>query len=342
MREGGFDAAFLAVGAQLGKRAYIPAGSAAKILDAVSLLREHGGRGAAAARSPGRGLRRRQHRDGRRPHGQAARRRGGDRRLPPHARPHARARLRGRGGRAGGRPDEVALDDQARRRRASSWSSGWSSTRPASRSRPASSRSSRPTRSCSRSARRPTSRCSTACPGSRSRTASSASDATMMTGHAGIFAGGDIVAGRAHGDGRDRPRQEGRAQHRRLAARLGAQRAAAEARARALREAQHLVLRRRAAHRAAAARARAAAVDVRGGRRRPRRVDRALRGAPLPLLRQLLLVRQLLRRLPRQRRDQARRGAAEPYAIDYDFCKGCGICVAECPCGAIELVPETI
>ena len=33
---------------------------------------------------------------------------------------------------------------------------------------------------------------------------------------------------------------------------------------------------------------------------------------------------------------------AEPYAIDYDFCKGCGICAAECPCGAIEMVPETI
>jgi 2-oxoacid:acceptor oxidoreductase delta subunit (pyruvate/2-ketoisovalerate family) len=32
----------------------------------------------------------------------------------------------------------------------------------------------------------------------------------------------------------------------------------------------------------------------------------------------------------------------ERYAIDYDFCKGCGICVAECPCGAIEMVPETI
>jgi 2-oxoacid:acceptor oxidoreductase delta subunit (pyruvate/2-ketoisovalerate family) len=30
------------------------------------------------------------------------------------------------------------------------------------------------------------------------------------------------------------------------------------------------------------------------------------------------------------------------YAIDYDFCKGCGICVAECPSGAIEMVPETI
>ncbi len=38
MREGGFDAAFLAVGAHIGKRAYIPAGSAAKILDAVSVL----------------------------------------------------------------------------------------------------------------------------------------------------------------------------------------------------------------------------------------------------------------------------------------------------------------
>jgi 2-oxoacid:acceptor oxidoreductase delta subunit (pyruvate/2-ketoisovalerate family) len=39
MRAGRFDAAFLAVGAHIGKRAYIPAGSAAKILDAVSLLR---------------------------------------------------------------------------------------------------------------------------------------------------------------------------------------------------------------------------------------------------------------------------------------------------------------
>src|ERR1044072_5848798 len=35
----GFDAVFLAVGAHIGRRAYIPAGSAAKVLDAVSLLR---------------------------------------------------------------------------------------------------------------------------------------------------------------------------------------------------------------------------------------------------------------------------------------------------------------
>ena len=36
--EDGFDAAFLAVGAHIGKRAYIPAGSAAHVLDAVSML----------------------------------------------------------------------------------------------------------------------------------------------------------------------------------------------------------------------------------------------------------------------------------------------------------------
>ncbi|MGZ8666039.1 MAG: NAD(P)-binding protein [Solirubrobacterales bacterium] len=38
MNEGGFDAAFLAVGAHIGRRAYIPAGEASRILDAVSLL----------------------------------------------------------------------------------------------------------------------------------------------------------------------------------------------------------------------------------------------------------------------------------------------------------------
>jgi 2-oxoacid:acceptor oxidoreductase delta subunit (pyruvate/2-ketoisovalerate family) len=39
MRSGGFDAAFLAVGAHVGRRAYLPAGDAARILDAVSVLR---------------------------------------------------------------------------------------------------------------------------------------------------------------------------------------------------------------------------------------------------------------------------------------------------------------
>ncbi|HLY47720.1 MAG TPA: NAD(P)-binding protein [Solirubrobacteraceae bacterium] len=30
------------------------------------------------------------------------------------------------------------------------------------------------------------------------------------------------------------------------------------------------------------------------------------------------------------------------YEIDYDYCKGCGLCAAECPCGAIEMEPERV
>jgi 2-oxoacid:acceptor oxidoreductase delta subunit (pyruvate/2-ketoisovalerate family) len=30
------------------------------------------------------------------------------------------------------------------------------------------------------------------------------------------------------------------------------------------------------------------------------------------------------------------------FQFNYDYCKGCGMCVAECPCGAIEMVPEAV
>ncbi len=30
------------------------------------------------------------------------------------------------------------------------------------------------------------------------------------------------------------------------------------------------------------------------------------------------------------------------YRFNYDFCKGCGLCAAECPCGAIRMEPEEI
>ncbi len=33
-------------------------------------------------------------------------------------------------------------------------------------------------------------------------------------------------------------------------------------------------------------------------------------------------------------------GGSAPYEIDYDFCKGCGLCAQECPCGAIDMIPE--
>ena len=45
MKDGRFDAAFLAVGAHIAKRAFIPAGSSAKILDAVAVLRSMDGEG---------------------------------------------------------------------------------------------------------------------------------------------------------------------------------------------------------------------------------------------------------------------------------------------------------
>jgi 2-oxoacid:acceptor oxidoreductase delta subunit (pyruvate/2-ketoisovalerate family) len=35
-------------------------------------------------------------------------------------------------------------------------------------------------------------------------------------------------------------------------------------------------------------------------------------------------------------------GPSQGYEFDLDFCKGCGICAQECPCGAIEMVPEQI
>ena len=33
---------------------------------------------------------------------------------------------------------------------------------------------------------------------------------------------------------------------------------------------------------------------------------------------------------------------ADGYRFDLDYCKGCGICAQECPCGAIEMIPEEI
>ncbi len=127
----------------------------------------------------------------------------------------------------------------------------------------------------------------------------------LMTGYPGIFAGGDMVPAErsvtvAVGHGR------------RAAGAIDgwlrgvAPEAAPSSGPRRLLEAQHLVLQRRRAHPPAAARRGPPAEQLRGGRRRPRRLDGAVRGASLHVVRQLLLLRQLLRRLPRQRRDQAR------------------------------------
>ncbi len=35
-------------------------------------------------------------------------------------------------------------------------------------------------------------------------------------------------------------------------------------------------------------------------------------------------------------------GPGKRFVFNYDYCKGCGICVQECPCGAIDMVKETV
>jgi NADPH-dependent glutamate synthase beta subunit-like oxidoreductase len=171
MREGGFDAAFLAVGAHIGKRAYIPAGSAAKVLDAVSVLRSMEGEEA-----PRLGRRVVVYGGGNTAMDVArtARRLGAEEAIVVYRRTRDRMPAH-----------DFEVEERSRRASSSSGSrrsstptpaawcwNGWSSTNRASRRAPASSRSSRPTRSCWRSGRTPTCRCSTASTGSRWSTAS--------------------------------------------------------------------------------------------------------------------------------------------------------------------------
>lgn len=35
-------------------------------------------------------------------------------------------------------------------------------------------------------------------------------------------------------------------------------------------------------------------------------------------------------------------GSGKRFEINYDYCKGCGICATECPCGAIKMIPEAV
>jgi NADPH-dependent glutamate synthase beta subunit-like oxidoreductase len=35
-------------------------------------------------------------------------------------------------------------------------------------------------------------------------------------------------------------------------------------------------------------------------------------------------------------------GPGQRYQFNYEFCKGCGMCVSECPCGAIRMEPEPV
>ena len=115
---------------------------------------------------------------------------------------------------------------------------------------------------------------------------------------------------RADDDGGRRPREEGGAQYRRVPPRHGLREAGA-APARPVREAQPHRLPRRGAPPAGRAAGRAAD-RVRGDRVRALGARGALRGVAVPLLRQLLRVRQLLRRLSRAGDREAGQGPVLP------------------------------
>ena len=55
-------------------------------------------------------------------------------------------------------------------------------------------------------------------------------------------------------------------------------------------------------------------------------------------MRQLFRMRQLLRRLSGARHLQARPGP--PLRVDTTLCTGCAVCVEQCPCHAMEMIPE--
>ena len=269
MREGGFDAAFLAVGAHIGKRAYIPAGEAAHILDAVTLLRSmegeerpllgrrvvvYGGGNTAmdAART--------------------AKRLGAKEAIVVYRRTRERMP-------AHDFEVEEALEEGVMMK--------WLSTikhadegklvlekmeldengfpQPTGETEELAGRLAR---ARARPGSRPLAARRRAGPRDRGRRREGrrAHD-DRPRGHLRRRRHG---ARRAHRHRRRRPRQAGRAQHRRVAARDRV-RPPARARARELRDAQHLVLRRRAEDRRAAARRDPPAVDLRRGHPGPRR-----------------------------------------------------------------------
>ena len=161
---------------------------------------------------------------------------------------------------------------------------------------------------------------------------------SLMTGLPGRVRGRGHGARRAHGDGRRGARQAGRAGDRRVAAR----RRSASGR-RSTRRPRSSML--NLWYFGDAARRRQPELEPVRARRRLRRGGRRplgrggdVRGAPVPVVRELLRVRRLPRRLPGGRGDQARPGLR--YRFDYDRCTGCRACFEQCPVHSIEMFPE--
>jgi 2-oxoacid:acceptor oxidoreductase delta subunit (pyruvate/2-ketoisovalerate family) len=161
----------------------------------------------------------------------------------------------------------------------------------------------------------------------------------MMTGHPGIFAGGDMVpaernvtVGIGHGKKAARTSTPGCA-----ASNLCP---AAKTRSRSVREPEHLVLHRRAENRAPDARHHPSPIDLRRSPGRPRRGQALFEARRCLSCGNCFECDNCYGVCP----DNAviKLGPGKRFEFNYDYCKGCGMCVAECPCGAIKMEAEEI
>ena len=158
----------------------------------------------------------------------------------------------------------------------------------------------------------------------------------LMTGYPGIFAGGDMVPAErtvtvAIGHGKKAARGID------AWLREGTVRRAGQARAGRVRRPQHLVLRRCAARvrpRLEAARRTATFDEVTGGLDESTALFEARRCMSCG---NCFDCDNCYGVCPDNAIIKLGDGR---YEIDYDYCKGCGLCAAECPCGAIEMEPE--
>ncbi len=160
-----------------------------------------------------------------------------------------------------------------------------------------------------------------------------------MTGHAGLFAGGDMVPARAERDGRHRPRQAGRAPASTPGCAASGLAEPRRQRGRELRSPEHVVLRGCPRHRAPAAGGRPprgrTSTRCSSDWMRRTRCSRPAAACPAATASSATTA---TGSAPTTPSSSSRRRAR--YEIDYDYCKGCGICGEECPCGAIRMEPE--
>ena len=307
MQAGRFDAAFLAIGAHVGKRVDIPARDAVAHGDGGEPAARRRHRRRPEARSPGRRLRRRQHGDGRRADRQAPRGGRGASSSTARDRAHMQAQAF---------EAEEAIEEGVKIKWLTSIKSleGTDLTveemELGADGRP-----------------QPTGRLETLAADAVVLALGQETDSgflrkipgiefqsdgvvvvapNMMTGHPGIFAGGDMVPTERTVTAARRPRQEGGAPHRRLAARKRLS-TGAEAPDRLVRHAAPAGLQRRRAIGADDAAGRGAHRRVRRGAwRASARSEARLRGEALPVLRQLLRVRPVLCGVPRAGDREAR------------------------------------